>query len=279
MTTQCFSFDFTLDASKANHQDIIALYPEYIKKYTFQLEEGDEGYQHFQGRFSLVKKRRLGEAIKLIQPFLPTIHLTPTTNNGLDQNFYVMKADTRIEGPWKDTDKITYIPRQYRDLMDNLYPYQEFIKQDACIFNKRTINLIFDETGNNGKSTIAALMELFGNGIDVPPCNEFKELIQVMCDICMGGNLRAPTPVFIDMPRAMNKERLYGLYSAIEQIKKGKLFDFRYKYKAWWIDSPNIWVFSNNLPDRALLSNDRWKVWTIDNNKMLVPYDYDISLF
>lgn len=69
--------------------------------------------------------------------------------------------------------------------------------------------------------------------------------------------------MFFDMPRAMPKQALHGLYTAIEQIKKGKVYDLRYHYKDWWFDSPQIWVFSNTMPDRSLLSADRWKVWTV----------------
>jgi len=74
------------------------------------------------------------------------------------------------------------------------------------------------------------------------------------------------------MPRAIDKTRLYGMYSAIEQVKKGKLFDIRYNYKAWWIDSPQIWVFTNHLPDLNLLSGDRWRIWVINDDKILEKY-------
>lgn len=73
----------------------------------------------------------------------------------------------------------------------------------------------------------------------------------------------------------MNKERLGGIYSAIEQIKKGKLYDLRHCYKEYWIDSPTIWVFSNIPPDLSLLSKDRWKIWVVDDTKSLKPYTED----
>jgi hypothetical protein len=60
------------------------------------------------------------------------------------------------------------------------------------------------------------------------------------------------------------------MFTAIEQIKKGKLYDFRYSYKTFWIDSPQIWVFCNWLPDTSYLSMDRWKVWNINDAKEFV---------
>lgn len=73
----------------------------------------------------------------------------------------------------------------------------------------------------------------------------------------------------------MDKNKLYGIYSAIEQIKKGKLVDLRYHYKCWWIDSPQIWVFSNRMPDTRMLSADRWKLWKVTADRDLAAIDED----
>lgn len=189
-----------------------------------------------------------------------------------DYNCYAGKVQTRTRGPWTDKDaEPAYIPRQYRDKMNSLYPFQKFIFDSAKEFDDRIINMIFCPSGNVGKSTIASLCELFGKGIDLPPVNDADRLIQSCCDICMAKQIRDPSPIFVDLPRAMNKDRLNGIYTAIEQIKKGKLYDLRYTYKEWWIDSPTIWVFSNIEPDMMLLSKDRWRIWKVVN-KELVPY-------
>ena len=107
----------------------------------------------------------------------------------------------------------------------------------------------------------------------MPPINDAKELIQVACDICKSKEIRDPSPIFIDLPRAMRKSELGGVFTAIEQIKKGKLYDTRYRYTEWWIDSPAIWVFTNVLPDLNSLSLDRWVIWHINDSKELVKYD------
>lgn len=237
--------------------------------YVFQLEKGDSGYIHYQGSFSLVKKRRKAELLKLLT--VQFEHLAPLTNTSLQEGGfnYFMKADTREDGPWSDKDEEQYIPRQYRHI--TLYPWQEDVIEISRKFDTRTINMIYDPVGNIGKSTVASITELMFKGIDLPPVNDYKELIQVACDICMAKKVRDPSPIMVDMPRAMNKDKLFGIYSAIEQIKKGKLYDMRYHYKEWWIDSPAIWVFSNMEPDLNLLSKDRWKIWRVQDLK-LIPY-------
>lgn len=255
------TWDFTLNEDVATKDEIINKLKEHCKKWCFQLEIGESGYKHYQGRVSLKLKSRKGPKL------FKGIHWSPTSSNNKDNLFYVTKDLTRIDGPWKDDDVVKYIPRQFRDI--TLWPWQSSVIDINKIFNDRTINLIYDPDGCNGKSTVASIAELLYGAIDLPPINDCKELMQAMCDECMDNNVRDPKAVFIDMPRAMDKERLYGIYSAIEQIKKGKLYDTRYKYKKWWIDSPNIWVFSNHLPDLSLLSKDRWIIWTITKDHKL----------
>jgi len=254
-----------------------AFLPRIAKKWCFQIERGDNGYEHYQGRISLIKKRRKSELLSMIRGMENGIafhYIKPTVSKEhLKTAFYCLKEDTRIDGPYRDTDEVRYIPRQFRNKMETLRPFQKHIWDTKDVFNDRYINFIYCMKGNNGKTVIASLCELYANGIDLPPVNDSKELIQSMCDICVGQNLRNPNPVFIDLPRAIPKDRLFGIFTACEQIKKGKLYDLRYKYKAWWIDSPNIWVISNAKPNLSYLSIDRWKIWTINEKYELVKYE------
>lgn len=275
-TNACAVWEFRLSECNGSKEEIHEWLKKFTKKYVFQLEQGDTGYKHFQGSFSLVKKRRKPELLKLLTDQTKFEHLAPLTNvsvSGSDFNYF-MKADTRIAGPWSDQDIERYVPRQYKDII--LYPWQQDLIEISQVFDTRTINMVYDPSGNIGKTTVASICELFHNGIDLPPVNDMKELIQVACDICMAKDLRDPSPIIMDMPRAMDKSRLFGIYSAIEQIKKGKLYDMRYHYKEWWIDSPCIWVFSNIEPDLSLLSRDRWKIWRVQDLK-LIPYIINID--
>jgi len=250
-------WDFTIPQERGTVDEVKNKLIQNCKAWCFQLEKGAKtGYMHYQGRVSLKVKARKAPAIFTGMKWLPT------SDANKDNFYYVDKEDTRVEGPWKDTDPVIYLPRQFRDI--KLYEWQNTIKDSANIFEPRKIDLIFDSEGGKGKSTIASICEILHGGIDMPPLNDFKEIIALTCDICMERNTRDPKIIFFDLPRALDKDRLNGLYSAIEQIKKGKLYDCRYKYKSWWIDSPRCWVFSNHLPDTTMLSADRWNIWTIN---------------
>jgi hypothetical protein len=160
--------------------------------------------------------------------------------------------------------------------METMFPFQKFIfdscKEDAP-FDDRYINLIFCPCGNKGKSTIAHLCRLLNRGITLPPINDHKKLIQACCNICTSKNVRKTIPIFFDLPRTMNKDRLNGVYTAIEAIKQGYLVDTRYgKYQEWDMDCPHIWIFSNMEPELSMLSADRWKLWSINEQDELVKY-------
>lgn len=265
----CCVWDITIPEKEIAKDNLIKLFKLVSKSWTFQLEQGKKtDYRHYQCRISLkVKSRDAFGVLKVKGQY------APTSEENCDNDFYVCKDDTRIEGPWKDDDEEVYIPRQFRNL--NLYPWQQYIVDSRLNFNDRHINVIFDPIGCRGKSTLASVSELQHNAIDLPPVNCAIDLMQITCNICMDTNNRTPGLIFLDMPRCVDKTQLIGLYSACEQIKKGKLYDMRYHYKKFWIDSPQIWVFTNELPNTSLLSKDRWQIWTITNNNELIRFEAD----
>lgn len=269
-------YDFTASCDKISLVELLIFIRKIAKAYAFQQEKGEEtGYLHYQGRISLKIKKRLSEALKLFKD--KPIHISVTSTANHENDFYVLKEETRVGGPWTDRDVEKYIPRQYRHIIENLYPYQRAIIDSITHFEPRTINIIIDTLGNNGKSTIAALCEILYDGIDCPPLNDYKEIVQVVSNELIDRNCREPKIVLFDMPRAIRKDQLYGFFSAIEQIKKGKVYDTRYHYKKWWFDSPAIWVFTNSIPERRMLSMDRWKLWTINDEKELVKFSFGES--
>lgn len=262
-------WDMTLKQEYATKEQLIKWLKANCKEATFQLERGDTGYMHWQGRFSLLKKRCKNPLMNLFKSHgIEPPYLSITSNENRNNNFYVLKEDTRIEGPFivgKKEEEV-YIPRQFRDI--ELYPWQQQIIDSISVFETRTINYIYDEKGNLGKSTLASIATLKYGGINLPPLNDVKEIMGLLCNICMDKNLRNPGIVFIDMPRAMKKEHLNNMYSSIELVKTGMLYDTRYHYKSWWIDSPQIWVFSNKLPELTFMSLDRWAFWKVEDKQL-----------
>lgn len=265
MTSAVCVYDFT--APEADRAELDGWLREWCKKWSYQLEEGEEtGYRHYQGRCSLKIKKRLSYVIRHYKP-IDGIHWSITSGENRDNDFYAVKEDTRVAGPWRDTDNNQRIPRDIRGIV--LRPWQEELRVlMADTRNTRTVHILYDPKGNSGKSTFTRYMMAHDLGELLPCVNDNMALMQV-CQ-CVGPKVC----YIIDMPRCMNKDKLYGLYSAIEQIKGGFSYDMRYKYKRCLFDPPNVLVFTNTLPDRALLSIDRWMCLMIEDNQ-LVTKDWD----
>lgn len=137
--SRVYRFDFTISKEHANFLEIKGWCEENCKKWVFQLEKGKSGYEHYQGRVSLKEKRRLSGIIG--RSWSEKVHWSITSSNCKGFS-YVMKIDTRLDGPWKDDDRIVYIPRQYRGKLETLRPFQRYIIDNRNDFNDRRINLI-----------------------------------------------------------------------------------------------------------------------------------------
>lgn len=249
-----------------------------IKKLSVQLERGDTGYTHFQGRFSLCKKRRKTEVLSLLRAHeLPEWeYLAPTVGDNRTTAFYVTKADTRIDGPWTEKyflARDVYVPRQYRGKEKTLRPFQRTILDSAAVFDERYVNVVVDPAGGVGKTVLAALGELQYSGYDIPFIADYERLVATVQNILSARDERSPKIMFFDIPRAISKRYLRGVLAAIEQIKKGKVVDSRNHFREWWFDSPQIWVFTNTDLNYEMLSEDRWKLWTISKAHELVPWE------
>lgn len=261
MANACCVYDFT--AFNYEKDNLVKILKEECKGWVFQLEEAPTTKTlHFQGRMSLKLKLRPKQCeVEWMEKY--KIKVSATSNANKENDFYVTKLESRVGGPWSDKDVERYIPKQYR--IDRLYPAQEYIGTYR-FYPRCFINLLVCKQGNWGKSTIAHWTRLNKNGVVLPCVNDAKQLIESCCDILMAKELREEVIIYMDLPRAMGKERLFGLYTAIEQIGSGYVFDMRNKYKEWDFDTPTVWVFTNEEPDRSLLSNDRWEIWDAEDD-------------
>lgn len=265
MTSPCASYDFRCNEDFGEYTDIIKLLDGIAKHYVFQLEQGDTGYRHYQGRMSLIKKRRKPELLTLFSSLERRVpnYLEPTCNveARTGDAFYMMKEDTKIAGAWTDKDKPVYIPRQIREIKE-LYPWQKSVVDSAKFWDTRHINMVYCPTGNKGKTSLVGWCRAYNIARVLPSVNEAKDMLRMVCD------MPTSSMYLFDMPRSMNKDRLFGFYSAIETIKDGYAYDDRYAFKEKVFDCPQIWIFSNSLPDFNMLSTDRWIIWEIKEKEL-----------
>lgn len=126
--------------------------------------------------------------------------------------------------------------------------------------NQRQILVIYDERGSHGKSWLRKHLIATHQATLIPPMDTSKDIMRVA--------MKKPAKGYIiDLPRAEGKVNL-GMWSAVEQIKDGYLWDDRYDFKERWIDPPKIMIFCNDLGKKAL-SSDRFDIFDITDQPVL----------
>jgi hypothetical protein len=271
----CAVYEIRYNADTFKNEDELKdVLSKWAKHWTFQLEEGDGGYKHYQGRISLLKKRRLSELKSAWTENLPN-YICQTVNPefkncgySLDGIFYSLKEDTRINGPWTEQDIVEVKTKQLMlfDGFAELYPWQKKVKDIVQKFDMRSIHLIYDKHGHAGKSIFVEHLEYENLVEDVPPYRLMSEIFEWVC----GRPIRKA--YIFDMPRGMKKDKLGEFYSGIEVIKNGVAYDKRNRPKKIRFDRPAVVIFSNELPDFSLMSLDRWQVWEMTESHDLIPY-------
>lgn len=262
-------FDFTWSKTVAPSQEkICSTLEEWCKKWVFQEEKGEGGLEHYQGRVHLIKAARLDALISKTKEAFKGVHWSITSNNTHQANSfnYVMKADTRVAGPWSNEtyEAPPVLTKQLEHFMTlKLYPWQKQVLEIAKTYDERKITFILDTEGNAGKSVFCEYLEYNRLAYEMPP---FKLMEDIMaCAMCLSPQ----TCYIVDMPRAMKKDKLGEFYAGLECLKNGVMYDKRYNFKKRRINRPQVIVFGNVAPTKAFLSADRWNCYSMFKHHLI----------
>lgn len=267
-------WDFTLSNKHCDQpDDLIKILQKLAKTWCFQREEGESGYRHFQGRMSLIKREYHGAFIKFLNarpPVLDKMDVRPTSNECLrGKNFYCLKEQTKIEGPWKDTDREIFVPIQFR--VKEWYPWQQSLI-DICdqeTSNSRQVHVVHDPKGSSGKSTLAGYLHGSGKAFMIPPVNNCEDLLGVVMGIMEKLDKDETYTFLIDIPRGIRNHTLHSFYAGLESVKNGFIYDKRYKYRSLLFNSPTVIVYCNAMPPLTVFTRDRWRIWEIEDRQLV----------
>lgn len=258
----CCTWDFTLKAEGVDLARLKGVLKTHCKKWCFQKEMGESGYVHYQGRMSLkLKDRLVGTRAIFVAEEMPEVHLTPTSEENRDNHFYVTKIGGRLDGPWMDTD--VEVPPDVA--IATLYQWQQDVLDSVGTDNDRHINIIADEGGNIGKSFLMRYAGSKQAARMIPASIEKAADIMEWCMSWPESRL-----YIVDLPRAANQSELSKMYSALEMLKNGYMYDHRYRGReVYMMHRPTIWVFCNKKPNESWLTRDRWKFWRVVDRRLL----------
>lgn len=277
----CCVYDFTLseEAYQGDLSDLKSLLTTHCKKWCFQKESGTKtGYVHYQGRVSLKLKDRLPGLFRMFGDGTTGWRWSITSSENRDNMFYVIKSDTRIEGPWADNDPPPKFKTKKLIKMETDGPrqWQKTLMEIAEEEDWRSINFIYDKDGGMGKSTFADWLEYYKDGLRIPP---FEKQEDILAWVMTAGANSKKSHMFIDLPRAMEQLKMRSLYAAIETIKEGVAYDKRYHGRIIRFDYPILYVFGNTIPDTSMLSEDRWKFWRVNEMEQLELFKPEKKIF
>jgi len=263
-----FMFDMTIWHDQCPNRGVLVTWLQtWCKKYAFQLEKTSNGKLHWQLRVCLQARKRKNELLKVL-PF-EGCDVSPTSRAvHAGQNFnYVMKGDSRVEGPW--TEDSDYIRFELTSDLEEFLKFKLFSWQislrDKILAppNSRQVIYIYDPVGSRGKSIFSKWLMYNGHAFMFPAMTDCQDMMQAaMC-------LPKQRCYIIDMPRALNKTKLHSFYAGIESLKNGYVYDKRNSFRWRMFSPPHVVIFSNSLPEVETLSHDRWVCYTIKNLRLV----------
>lgn len=257
-------YDFRVSAAGDNAPDVTAVRKFLIplcKKWTFQMEKGEQnGYLHWQGRFSLrAPKRDKWMKARVFKAFAAegvSHYVAPTSTQNKGNDFYVLKEDTRVEGPFTDKDdEPRYVQRRYQGV-PGIRPWQieclEILDDWESKKNERQVLLIWNRPGDEGKSWLTNYMiQVLGFKFLPPTLPKPNDWIRGIMNQTHPGQI---CKIVIDVPRAMHRGNWWNIAQAVEQIKQGTVYDERNRWRWHTIEVPQIIIFTNKLPPQSVMS-------------------------
>ena len=159
---------------------------------------------------------------------------------------------------------------------ENLYPWQQKLynkiidkeaESDFKIPDKREIMSIVDKKGKKGKSSFVKWL-CYNYPMDIARLS-FGTASQLRSAVFNMGKRKC---YIIDLPRTKGKgDSIFDLLSVIEDIKNGFVSSSMYGGdRQLMMDPPFVIVFSNSPLPYSSLSEDRWDLYTLSNDKDLV---------
>lgn len=247
---------------------------ELCKLGFYNHEVGKSGTPHLQGYIEFKTKARPVNAFGIKE-----IHWAKAKGNK-DQNFTYC---TKECGENQDmTFSFGYKKKTKLKVIKTLKPWQskcmDLIDLEYSHGDDRTINWVIDQQGGAGKTAFCKYMSTIEKQLLIITGGGYKD-IACCLNLYMDNkdfDINDRTVVFFNIPRDSDDKGMIS-YKALESLKDGLITSTKYESKTLVFNSPVVWVFSNNEPEIDKLSQDRWKLWTIENDELSEQHTVSIK--
>lgn len=226
-------------------------------KYMFQEEIGESGTPHLQG-FICFRTKVRPLSIKLSK----RIHWEKMKGTVLDNIKYCSKSETKngdcyYKGckPFKEVTAI---------LKEDFYEWEVSLLDiiQKCD-SDRIIHWVYEKTGGVGKSCFCKWLGIHEQAVICSgKASDMKYMITQR--YAQGDSTDL---ILFDVPR---RRLNHVSYEGIEEIKNGFFCSSKYETTMTIMNSPTIVIFANEEPDYQSVSLDRWRVYQIINQKLVI---------
>lgn len=211
-----------------------------IHKWVIGYETGRTGYEHFQVRLVW------GGSFEELKVWFDDAHI----EEGSDDWRYERKEGYFVSS--EDTNDVRRC--RFGHLRDNQRRALHILDESG----DRDVVVWYDRRGGVGKSFLTRYCYEKGLAYYVPPTiQDPKSFIQYVCAGYQGERY-----IIIDIPRTAQWSE--SLYTAIETIKDGLVYDTRYTARIRDIWGVKILALTNTFPKLGNLSKDRWRILNKD---------------
>lgn len=245
----CFTLNNWTDKEKFELIEVFS--SNNLNKWVIGEEVGEEGTPHLQGYIEFEKKMR-----PLSVCSNKRIHWEKCKGNPKQNIDYCTKDGKYVKSAnIKVTRKLVVI--------ENLKPWQAELElkllEDP---NDRTITWVYEETGGVGKSSFCKYLIVKHAACYLSEGKKSDLLNIVYNYVEQNGDLLM---LVVDVPRANGNN---VSYKALEDIKNGIIQNTKYETGTRIINACHVLVFSNQYPEVAKLSGDRWEIYEIVNDEL-----------
>ncbi len=218
-------------------------------KYVIGKEIGEELTPHLQGYVEFGRQLSLKQLKKINN----RMHIEKTRGTR-EQNKIYCKKDGDYVCTFPLTIKERILRDEYKDVVWR--PFQQTVL-DICRSDpdRRTINWIWDEKGNIGKSYLCTYLYL---KYDAVICGGKRDdVFNQVFNWIDNRDEESPKIVICDIPRASLD---YVNYSLLEKLKDGLFYSGKYEGGVCLLEPLHIICMANEEPMTGMVSEDRWNV-------------------
>ena len=230
----------------------------YLSHFVFQRERGESQRSHYQGHVKLSKRKRIGQIAYEWSRIFPAMHVSPSSRAGNSSaEFYCMKEDGRIDGPWYDGNYIVPDYSTFTEPFGWQLPLWNMINGPPI---ERKIYWCWEPDGGMGKSTFTKYCGWKG---------KIQKLVLATADNILSLVIKSPDRrgYILDLPRTCEGSNMTSTFQAMEEIKGQYITSTKYEGGSRMLPIiPHIIIFSNYPPstkDRTAFSIGRWTILKI----------------